>query len=195
MGVFRKAGFDAIAYPVAYRTPWQWDFDPARNLRIFEIAMREWIGLLARSLKDAEKPPHKQTPARKAGKRGAGPGVVSATIGHMLGVADAAATPSAAPAGDALISTAHRRLGASPHMEWPRPRADMDGADATKGPPMTPPVTEITATGKLTINISHEWSPAIVVNFCNFGFRTSVRQRGDSLTLGPETAKLCKMAI
>jgi hypothetical protein len=83
----------------------------------------------------------------------------------MLGVADAAATPSAAPAGDALISTAHRRLGASPHMEWPRPRADMDGADATKGPPMTPPVTEITATGKLTINIFHEWSPAIVVNF------------------------------
>jgi uncharacterized SAM-binding protein YcdF (DUF218 family) len=47
MGVFRKAGFDAIAYPVAYRTPWQWDFDPARNLRIFEIAMREWIGLIA----------------------------------------------------------------------------------------------------------------------------------------------------
>jgi uncharacterized SAM-binding protein YcdF (DUF218 family) len=47
MGVFRKVGFDAIAYPVAYRTPWQWDFDPARNLRIFEIAMREWIGLLA----------------------------------------------------------------------------------------------------------------------------------------------------
>ena len=46
MGVFRNAGFDAIAYPVAYRTPWQWDFDPARNLRIFEIAMREWIGLL-----------------------------------------------------------------------------------------------------------------------------------------------------
>ena len=43
MGLFRKAGFDAIAYPVAYRTPWQWDFDPARNLRIFEIAMREWI--------------------------------------------------------------------------------------------------------------------------------------------------------
>lgn len=35
-----------ITYPVAYRTPWQWDFDPARNLRIFEIAMREWIGLL-----------------------------------------------------------------------------------------------------------------------------------------------------
>jgi uncharacterized SAM-binding protein YcdF (DUF218 family) len=47
MGVFRKAGFDGIGYPVAYRTPWQWDFDPARNLRIFEIAMREWIGLFA----------------------------------------------------------------------------------------------------------------------------------------------------
>jgi uncharacterized SAM-binding protein YcdF (DUF218 family) len=47
MGVFRKAGFNAIAYPVAYRTPWQWDFDPARNLRVFEIAMREWIGLFA----------------------------------------------------------------------------------------------------------------------------------------------------
>jgi uncharacterized SAM-binding protein YcdF (DUF218 family) len=47
MGVFKKAGFDANGYPVAYRTPWQWDFDPARNLRIFEIAMREWIGLFA----------------------------------------------------------------------------------------------------------------------------------------------------
>lgn len=47
MGVFGKVGFDAIAYPVAYRTPWQWDLDPARNLRIFELATREWIGLLA----------------------------------------------------------------------------------------------------------------------------------------------------
>jgi hypothetical protein len=47
MGVFGKVGFNAIAYPVAYRTPWQWDFDPARNLRIFELATREWIGLLA----------------------------------------------------------------------------------------------------------------------------------------------------
>ena len=41
MGLFRKAGFDAIAYPVAYRTPWQWDFDPGRNLQIFEIAVHE----------------------------------------------------------------------------------------------------------------------------------------------------------
>ena len=47
MAVFRKAGFDAIAYPVAYRTPWQWDFDPGGNLRSFEIAVHEWIGLLA----------------------------------------------------------------------------------------------------------------------------------------------------
>jgi uncharacterized SAM-binding protein YcdF (DUF218 family) len=47
MGVFGKVRFNAIAYPVAYRTPWQWDFDPARNLRIFELATREWIGLLA----------------------------------------------------------------------------------------------------------------------------------------------------
>ncbi len=52
MGLFEKAGFNVIAYPVAYRT-WgsgkalPWDFDPARNLRTFEIAMREWIGLAA----------------------------------------------------------------------------------------------------------------------------------------------------
>jgi uncharacterized SAM-binding protein YcdF (DUF218 family) len=52
MGVFEKAGFNVIAYPVAYRTPGAgrgllWDFDPARNLRIFEIATREWVGLAA----------------------------------------------------------------------------------------------------------------------------------------------------
>ena len=47
MGLFRKAGFDAIAYPVAYRTPQRWDFDPGRNLQTFEVAMREWIGLVA----------------------------------------------------------------------------------------------------------------------------------------------------
>ena len=47
MGLFRKAGFDAIAYPVAYRTPVEWDINPARNLRVFEIAAREYIGLLA----------------------------------------------------------------------------------------------------------------------------------------------------
>ena len=52
MGVFEKAGFNVVAFPVAYRTlgPGSgllWDFDPARNLRIFEIAMREWVGLAA----------------------------------------------------------------------------------------------------------------------------------------------------
>jgi uncharacterized SAM-binding protein YcdF (DUF218 family) len=52
MGVFEKAGFNVIPYPVAYRTPGSqndliWDFDPARNFRIFEIASKEWIGLAA----------------------------------------------------------------------------------------------------------------------------------------------------
>jgi uncharacterized SAM-binding protein YcdF (DUF218 family) len=50
MGLFEKNSFDVIAYPVAYRTlgPGQSlgrDFDPARNLRTFEIAAKEWIGL------------------------------------------------------------------------------------------------------------------------------------------------------
>ena len=52
IGVFEKAGFDAIAYPVAYRTrgpgrDLPWDLGPANNLRVFETAMREWIGLAA----------------------------------------------------------------------------------------------------------------------------------------------------
>jgi uncharacterized SAM-binding protein YcdF (DUF218 family) len=52
MGVFEKAGFNVIAFPVAFRTlgrgrPLLWDFDPARNLLTFEIAAREWIGLAA----------------------------------------------------------------------------------------------------------------------------------------------------
>jgi uncharacterized SAM-binding protein YcdF (DUF218 family) len=50
MGLFEKTGFEVTAYPVAYRTlgpgqPLGWDFDPARNLRTFEIAAKEWIGL------------------------------------------------------------------------------------------------------------------------------------------------------
>ena len=50
MGLFEKNGFDVVAYPVAFRTLGAgqgqiWDFDPARNLRTFEIAAREWIGL------------------------------------------------------------------------------------------------------------------------------------------------------
>jgi uncharacterized SAM-binding protein YcdF (DUF218 family) len=53
MGIFEKAGFHPIAYPVAFRTRGRWPddlrltFEPARNLRIFEIAVHEWIGLAA----------------------------------------------------------------------------------------------------------------------------------------------------
>jgi uncharacterized SAM-binding protein YcdF (DUF218 family) len=53
MGVFEKAGFHPIAYPVSFRTlgrdddNWNPIFDPARNLRIFELAVHEWIGLSA----------------------------------------------------------------------------------------------------------------------------------------------------
>jgi uncharacterized SAM-binding protein YcdF (DUF218 family) len=53
MGIFEKAGFHPIAYPVAYRTRGLWSddlrltFEPVRNLRIFEIAVHEWIGLAA----------------------------------------------------------------------------------------------------------------------------------------------------
>ncbi len=53
MGVFEKAGFHPIAYPVAFRTRGYWPddlrltFEPVRNLRIFEIAVHEWIGLAA----------------------------------------------------------------------------------------------------------------------------------------------------
>ncbi len=53
MGVFEKAGFHPIAYPVAFRTLGRWrddlrlTFEPARNLRVFELALHEWIGLVA----------------------------------------------------------------------------------------------------------------------------------------------------
>ena len=53
MGVFEKAGFHAIAYPVAFYTLGRWHddlrliFDPVRNLRVFELAIHEWIGLAA----------------------------------------------------------------------------------------------------------------------------------------------------
>ena len=53
MGLFEKAGFHPIAYPVAFRTQGRWPddlrlrFDPVRNLRTFEIAIHEWIGLAA----------------------------------------------------------------------------------------------------------------------------------------------------
>jgi uncharacterized SAM-binding protein YcdF (DUF218 family) len=53
MGVFEKAGFRPIAYPVSFYTLGRWpddlrlNFWPARNLRIFELALHEWIGLTA----------------------------------------------------------------------------------------------------------------------------------------------------
>jgi uncharacterized SAM-binding protein YcdF (DUF218 family) len=53
MGIFEKAGFHPIAYPVAFRTRGHWPedlrltFEPVRNLRIFEIAVHEWVGLAA----------------------------------------------------------------------------------------------------------------------------------------------------
>ena len=53
MGVFEKAGFHPIAYPVSFYTVGQWAgdfypiFDPARNLRLFHLALHEWIGLAA----------------------------------------------------------------------------------------------------------------------------------------------------
>ena len=52
-GVFEKAGFHPIAYSVAFYTFGRWPGDlrlndwPARNLRIFELALHEWIGLAA----------------------------------------------------------------------------------------------------------------------------------------------------
>ncbi|HEX9167547.1 MAG TPA: YdcF family protein [Roseiarcus sp.] len=53
MGVFEQAGFHPIAYPVSFHTAGQGAgalrpiFDPARNLRVFELAVHEWIGLAA----------------------------------------------------------------------------------------------------------------------------------------------------
>jgi uncharacterized SAM-binding protein YcdF (DUF218 family) len=52
MGVFEKAGFHPIAYPVAFRTlGGEGDprvvLDPAKNLHIFQLALHEWIGLAA----------------------------------------------------------------------------------------------------------------------------------------------------
>jgi uncharacterized SAM-binding protein YcdF (DUF218 family) len=50
MGLFEKAGFDVVAYPVAFRTlgpgsPILWSPDVAENLRTFATAAKEWIGL------------------------------------------------------------------------------------------------------------------------------------------------------
>jgi uncharacterized SAM-binding protein YcdF (DUF218 family) len=51
MGLFRKAGFSAIAFPVDYRTygdarDWRIVRDVARNFRLFDLAVHEWSGLV-----------------------------------------------------------------------------------------------------------------------------------------------------
>ncbi|MGO9770405.1 MAG: YdcF family protein [Roseiarcus sp.] len=52
MALFRKAGFSARAFPVDYRTlgdarDWRLNLDPPRGLRLFDLAVHEWIGLIA----------------------------------------------------------------------------------------------------------------------------------------------------
>jgi uncharacterized SAM-binding protein YcdF (DUF218 family) len=52
MGLFAKAGFSVRAYPVDYRSlggarDWRLNREPARGLRLFDLAVHEWIGLIA----------------------------------------------------------------------------------------------------------------------------------------------------
>jgi uncharacterized SAM-binding protein YcdF (DUF218 family) len=53
MGVFEKAGFHPIAYPVSFYTvgtrfdDFRLVLDPERNLRTFQLALHEWVGLAA----------------------------------------------------------------------------------------------------------------------------------------------------
>ena len=52
MGLFRKAGFNVLAYPVDYRShggagDWRLNREPSRDLRLFDVAVHEWAGLLA----------------------------------------------------------------------------------------------------------------------------------------------------
>ena len=52
MGLFEKAGFNVTAFPVAFRTLGEgrdllWETHAPRNLETFEIAAKEWIGLVA----------------------------------------------------------------------------------------------------------------------------------------------------
>lgn len=52
MGLFEKAGFDVVAYPVAFRTlgpgqPLLWSLDASENIWTFAIAAKEWVGLAA----------------------------------------------------------------------------------------------------------------------------------------------------
>ncbi len=52
MGLFRKAGFNVVAYPVDYRTAGdrrdlRIAWTPLRNVQLFDLAIHEWIGLAA----------------------------------------------------------------------------------------------------------------------------------------------------
>lgn len=52
IGTFRKAGWTVIAWPVDYRTrkdgaEWQFFFNAVTHLEIANLAVKEWIGLLA----------------------------------------------------------------------------------------------------------------------------------------------------
>jgi uncharacterized SAM-binding protein YcdF (DUF218 family) len=52
MGLFRRAGFDVAAYPVDYHSEgdasdWRLSAEATRGLLLFDIAVHEWIGLIA----------------------------------------------------------------------------------------------------------------------------------------------------
>jgi uncharacterized SAM-binding protein YcdF (DUF218 family) len=52
MGLFRKAGFNVTAFPVDYRSfggagDWRLNRETSRGLRLFDLAVHEWTGLIA----------------------------------------------------------------------------------------------------------------------------------------------------
>jgi uncharacterized SAM-binding protein YcdF (DUF218 family) len=52
MGLFRKAGFNVLAYPVDYRSAggtadWRLNYEASRGFRQFDVAIHEWVGLIA----------------------------------------------------------------------------------------------------------------------------------------------------
>ena len=52
MALFRKAGFNVVAYPVDYRSEggigdWRLNLDVSRGFALFDLAVHEWIGLAA----------------------------------------------------------------------------------------------------------------------------------------------------
>jgi uncharacterized SAM-binding protein YcdF (DUF218 family) len=52
MGLFRKAGFNVVAYPVDYRSEgnfrdWRLSNEVWRGLRLLDVAAHEWVGLVA----------------------------------------------------------------------------------------------------------------------------------------------------